>query len=87
MILMSGFVQVEHVRQKKSWSFTTRDEHFGVSLCELKETNTRSHFPREDELVTLEYNTNQEIEVIKTHLPLSYFIAYSIYCTVPRRLK
>ena len=64
MILMSSCVQVEHVRQKKSWSFTTRDEHFGVVLCELKETNTRPLFLTEDELVTLEHNTNQEIEVI-----------------------
>ena len=31
---------------------------------ELKETNARSLFPREDEIVTLEQNTNQEIEVI-----------------------
>ena len=40
------------------------DEHFGVRFYKLKETNCRSRFPREDELVTLEHNTNQEIEVI-----------------------
>ena len=63
MILISGCVLVEHVRQKKSWNFTTRDENFGVSLCELKETNTRSPSPMEDEIITLRYNSNQEIEV------------------------
>ena len=63
MILKSGCVEVDHVRQKKSWNFATRD-HFGVNFYELKETNCRSLFPREDELVTLEHNTNQEIEVI-----------------------
>ena len=64
MILMSGCVKVDHVRQKKCWNFTTKDHHFGVNFYELKETNCRSLFLREDELVTLEHNTNQEIEVI-----------------------
>ena len=65
MILKSGCVKVDHVRQKKCSSFTTMtDENFGVRFYELKETNCRSHFPREDEIVTLEHNTNQEIEVI-----------------------
>ena len=65
MILKSGCVKVDHVRQKKYWSFTNMgDEHFGVRFYKLKETNCRSRFPREDELVTLEHNTNQEIEVI-----------------------
>ena len=63
MILMSGCVKVEHVRQKKTQNFTTTDRLFGVNLSEIKEINVRSHYPEEDELVTLEYNTNQEIEV------------------------
>ena len=63
MILRSGCVQVAHVRQKKSWNFT-RDEHIGVNFYELKETNARSLFPpMENEPVTLEHNTSQEIEV------------------------
>ena len=61
---MSGCVKVEHVRQKKCWNFTTRDENFGVNFYELKRNHARSLFPREDEIVTLEQNTNQEIEVI-----------------------
>ena len=58
MILMSGCVQVEHVRQKKSWSFTSRDEHFGVVLCELKAI--RPLFLTEDELATLEHSHSSE---------------------------
>ena len=65
MILMSGCVKVEQIRQKKSWNFTTRDKNFGVNFYELKETNVRPLFLREDELVILEHNTNQEIEVIQ----------------------
>ena len=65
MILKSGCVKVDHARQKKCWNvIATREENFGVRLYELKETNTRPLFPREDEIVTLEHNTNQEIEII-----------------------
>ena len=67
MILMSDCVKVEHVRQKRSWIFTTRDHQFGVNLCELKEINTRPFSSMKDEMVTLEHNASQEIEV---HIPL-----------------
>ena len=61
MMLLSG-VKVEHVRQKKTRNFVTKDT-VGVNVYELKETNTRPLSPKEDEIVTLEYKTNQEIEV------------------------
>ena len=57
-------MKVEHVRQKKSWNLhKCTSEHFGINFYELKETNARPLSPKEDELVTLEHNTNQEIEV------------------------
>ena len=70
MILMSGCVKVEHVRQKKSWNFTTNDEQcFGVNFYELKEISVRLLPLTEDEVVTLEHgNNNQEIEVIRYHV-------------------
>ena len=69
MILKSGCVKVEHVRQKKSWNFTTNDEQcFGVNFYKLKETSVRLLPLTEDEVVTLEHsNNNQEIEVIRFH--------------------
>ena len=63
MILKSGCVKVEHVRQKKSWNMLTSEHAFRINFYELKETNTRPLSPKEDELVTLEHHTNQEIEV------------------------
>ena len=63
MMLLSGGVKIEHVRQKKTRNFVTKDTGFGVNVYELKETNTRPLSPMEDEIVTLEHNTNQEIEV------------------------
>ena len=63
MMLLSGGVKVEHVRQKKTQNFVTKDTGFGVNVYELKETNTRPLSPKEDEIVALEHKTNQEIEV------------------------
>ena len=81
MILKSGCVKVEHVRQKKSWNLHT-SEHFGINFYELKETNARPLSPKEDELVTLEHHTNQEIEVPLVNwsvLPHVYNNFYSEY--------
>ena len=74
MMLMCGCVKVEHIRQKKTRTFSTTDHQFGINFYELKETNVRPPFPMEDEiLVTLEHHTNQEIEVTTIHTcPLIY---------------
>ena len=61
-------MKVEHVRQKRSWNFTTKENNFGINFYELKETNARPLSPMEDEMVTLEHNTNQEIEVLSCTL-------------------
>ena len=62
MMLLSSGIKVEHVQQKKTRNFVTKDT-VGVNVYELKETNTRPLSPKEDEIVTLEHKTNQEIEV------------------------
>ena len=73
--MKSGCVKVEHVRQKRSWNFTTKENSFGINFYELKETNARPLSPKEDEIVTLEHNANQEIEV---QLILSCTLVYHI---------
>ena len=81
MMLLSGGVKVEHVRQKKTRNFVTKDTGLGVNVYELKETNTRPLSPKEDEIVTLEHKTNQEIpvEVNFSSLCSSLWSIYFIY--------
>ena len=72
-------MKVEHVRQKKSWNLLTSEHAFGINFYELKETNARPLSPKEDELVTLEHHTNQEIEVPLVNLSVLPCLQYSEY--------
>ena len=69
-------MKIEHVRQKKTWSFTNRAGN-RICLYELKESNIRPLYLVEDEVVELEHNDNQEIEV----QALSVYNLHLVDCT------